>query len=206
MKELAVCCLDPPFADPVLGRNVRAMDTVGAVLILDDDPDVLKAARVAIGPRATRVETLSAPGALAGALGPGDFEVLLLDMNFVLGDHSGRAGLDSLDQARACDPQLAVILMTAFGGVALAVEALKRGATDFILKPWRNEKLVEAVVAATAISRQRRADTTFTCLAQIEREAIEKALARFGGNISQAAAALGLTRPALYRRLDKHGL
>ena len=182
------------------------MDSLGAVLILDDDPDVLKAARVAIAPHAARVETLRALEGLAGALSPGDFDILLLDMNFTLGDHSGRAGLDGLDLARASDPHLAVVLMTAFGGVALAVEALKRGATDFILKPWRNEKLIAAITAGTAITRARRASAEVLSLEHLEREAIERALARFGGNISQAAVALGLTRPALYRRLEKHGL
>ena len=94
--------------------------------------------------------------------------------------------------------------MTTFGGVSLAVEALKRGAMDFVLKPWRNEALAAAMTAAVAATRARRADDLN--LDEMERRAIEQALQRHKGNVSQAAAALGLTRPALYRRMARHGL
>jgi DNA-binding NtrC family response regulator len=99
-----------------------------------------------------------------------------------------------------------VVLMTALGGVALAVEALKRGAADFVLKPWRNDKLTATIETFAALTRSRRDARDSLNLDLVERRAIERAMARFGGNISQAAAALGLTRPALYRRLEKHGL
>jgi two-component system, response regulator RegA len=99
-----------------------------------------------------------------------------------------------------------VVLMTTFGGVSLAVEALKRGAADFVLKPWRNEKLVAAVRAAAELTRSKRlADESFD-LEAAERTAIRRALAHHDGNVSRAAASLGLTRPALYRRMAKHGL
>jgi DNA-binding NtrC family response regulator len=89
--------------------------------------------------------------------------------------------------------------------VTLAVESLKQGAVDFVLKPWHNEKLVAAVTAAVAITRNRRSAETLQ-LDALERNAIERALARHEGNISSAAAALGLSRAALYRRMAKHGL
>ena len=178
----------------------------GALLILDDDPDVLKAAKLALSPGLMRVETIVSPAALETTLETGPFDAVLLDMNFAQGDHSGREGLDGLARTKAFDPALSVVLMTAYGGVALAVEALKRGAADFVLKPWRNDKLVEAVDAAIALSRSRRKAEEQLDLDLIERHAIERALARSDGNISQAAAALGLTRPALYRRMAKHGL
>jgi DNA-binding NtrC family response regulator len=95
--------------------------------------------------------------------------------------------------------------MTAYGGVQLAVTALKRGAADFVLKPWYNEKLVAVVKAAAEATRRRRAAELRT-LDALEKDAIERALARAGGNISVAASALGISRPALYRRLSKHGL
>src|SRR5512141_2679863 len=101
-----------------------------AVLILDDDPDVLKAARLAIAPAADHVETLVSPHDLEAVLAARSYEAVLIDMNFVLGDHSGREGLDALGRIQAADPTLAVVLMTAYGGVSLAVEALKRGAVD----------------------------------------------------------------------------
>ncbi len=182
------------------------MADIATVLILDDDPDVLKAARVAIAPLAEHVETATSAIALEEALTTYDCEVALIDMNFVLGDHSGQAGLDALDRVQALDPTLAVVLMTAYGGVTLAVDALKRGASDFVLKPWRNDKLLAALQAAAALTRaQREARDSFN-LDLAERRAIERAMARYEGNVSQAAVALGLTRPALYRRLVKHGL
>jgi DNA-binding NtrC family response regulator len=126
-------------------------------------------------------------------------------MNFVAGQRDGGAGLDALSRIQAFDPCLAVILMTAYGGVALAVEALKRGAVDFILKPWANDKLIAAVAAAATItSMRRRAETP--ALDTLERNAIERTLVHHGGNISLAADSLGLSRPALYRRMVKHGL
>jgi DNA-binding NtrC family response regulator len=181
------------------------MGTGGAVLVLDDDPDVLKAVRMALSPEGVRVEAATSPDALLPVLQAQPFDAVLLDMNFAPGEVSGRAGMDGLAAVQGFDPTLSVVLMTAYGGVALAVEALKRGAVDFVLKPWRNDKLVDAVKAAVALTRSRR-EAACLDLDLIERHAIERALARHDGNISKAAEALGLTRPALYRRIEKHGL
>jgi DNA-binding NtrC family response regulator len=182
------------------------MNTTGALLIIEDDADVAQAARVTLAGRFARIDTLSAPDAgLEARLLTGSYDVVLLDMNFVAGERSGAAGLDTLARIQHCDSTLAVVLMTAFGGVQLAVAALKRGATDFVLKPWHNEKLLAAADAATGVAQARREAEAQT-LEQLERGAIERALARADGNISTAAAALGLSRPALYRRMSKHGL
>jgi two-component system response regulator RegA len=182
------------------------MNTAGALLIIEDDADVAQAARVALASRFTRIDALPAPDAeLEARLLTGSYDVVLLDMNFVVGERSGAAGLDSLSRIQHCDNTLAVVLMTAYGGVQLAVAALKRGATDFVLKPWHNEKLLAAVDAAAAVAHARREAEAQT-LEQLERGAIERALAKADGNISTAAAALGLSRPALYRRMSKHGL
>ena len=182
------------------------MSGVGQVLILDDDPDVLKAARIALLGDVAAVETLGSSEGLEDAVAPGGYDVALLDMNFTPGDHTGREGLSALARIRAADPALAVVLMTSWGGVALAVEALKQGAADFVLKPWRNDKLAAAVAAAAEATRARRQFLADENLETAEKAAIERALRRHGGNISHAAAALGLTRPALYRRMAKHGL
>jgi two-component system, response regulator RegA len=151
------------------------------------------------------VETIESTDALEEALRSSRFEVVLLDMNFVAGERSGAAGLGALAQIGSIDPTLAVVLMTAYGGVALAVEALKKGAVDFVLKPWRNDKLIAAVNTAAQITRSRRAAESMQ-LDALEKGAIERALQRAQGNISSAAAALGLSRAALYRRMAKHGL
>jgi len=178
----------------------------GSVLVVDDDRDVLHAARMALMGDGRRVETTDATDKLEAILKTEAFEVVLLDMNFALGDQSGREGLSQLDRLHAFDPSLSVVLMTTYGGVSLAVDALKRGGADFVLKPWRNDKLVTVVSAAAELTRaKRRADGTFD-LETAERAAIERALLHHEGNISRAAAALGLTRPALYRRMAKHGL
>ena len=176
-----------------------------AIVIVEDDADVQRAARIALAGSCRLIEVLDAPDALPGRLEAVNFDVVLLDMNFVAGDRSGATGLDALARLQELDATLAVVLMTAYGGVSLAVEALKHGATDFVLKPWRNDKLIATVRAAAAATRRRRAAETLN-LDRLERGAIERALLQHGGNISLAAAALGLSRPALYRRMSKHGL
>jgi DNA-binding NtrC family response regulator len=174
-----------------------------SILIVEDDADVRLAAKLALAPLAARVDAVAEPQAMAALLAPGIFDCVLLDMNFALGEHSGRAGIGALEAVHEADPALAVVLMTSYGAVSLAVESLKRGAHDFLLKPWRNENLIAAVNAAAQATRAERAGDT---LDTVERAAIEKALVRHTGNIAQAAAALGLSRPALYRRMAKHGL
>lgn len=174
------------------------------VLVVEDDPDVRRSARVALG-YVAHVEAIESLALLEDSLAGTVFDAVLLDMNFVIGQRSGAAGLDGLARVQAFDPTLAVVLMTAYGGVTLAVDALKRGAADFVLKPWHNEKLVAAVTAAAQLTRTRRKDETLQ-LDALERSAIERALTRHHGNISSAAAALGISRAALYRRMSKHGL
>ncbi|MDQ2641383.1 MAG: response regulator [Pseudomonadota bacterium] len=181
------------------------MNTDGALLIVEDDLDVQRAARIALAGQFARIDALALPDGLEGRLVDPGYDVVLLDMNFVTGERSGAAGLDALDRIRACDSTLAVVLMTAYGGVQLAVSALKRGAADFVLKPWHNEKLVATIEAAAHTTRTRRIAEAQT-LEQLERGAIERALSKAEGNVSLAATALGLSRPALYRRMSKHGL
>jgi len=176
----------------------------GAYLIVDDDPDVLKAALAALGREAERVDTAASPEAMADWAGR--YDAVLLDMNFAIGARDGTEGLQGLAGLQAIDPALSVVLMTTYGGVALAVRALKEGAVDFVLKPWRNEALLETMRAAAARTAERRASGAALNLDELERRAIERALLIYDGNVSHAAAALGLTRPALYRRMERHGL
>jgi len=182
------------------------MSGVAAILIIEDDADVQRAARVALADISPHIDVCRAPNAALDArLAGAPYEVVLLDMNFIAGERSGAEGIDALARIHACDSTLAVVLMTAYGGVQLAVTALKRGAADFVLKPWYNDKLVAVVQAAALLTRQLRAAETRT-LDALEKDAIERALVRAEGNISEAAAALGISRPALYRRLSKHGI
>lgn len=179
------------------------MNRLPPLLIVEDDADVRHAAQLALEPHAERSDAVACPEEAAALLVPGRYGCVLLDMNYVAGERSGREGMDALDRIRAQDPSLAVVLMTAFGGVSLAVAALKRGAHDFLLKPWRNRDLLEAVRSASEATQAARAGQP---LESLERDAIEKALTHSGGNIARAAARLGLSRPALYRRMARHGL
>ncbi|HEX3886766.1 MAG TPA: response regulator [Phenylobacterium sp.] len=174
------------------------------LLIVDDDPDVLKAAAATLAREVEAVDTAAGPEGLAERVHL--YDAVLLDMNFAAGARDGAEGLDTLDRLQAADPALSVVLMTTYGGVALAVQALKRGAADFVLKPWRNEALIAAMQAAAALTAERRASGKALNLDDLERRAIERALSLYEGNVSHAAQALGLTRPALYRRMERHGL
>jgi DNA-binding NtrC family response regulator len=179
------------------------MDKLPPLLIVDDDADVRHAAQLAMEPYVEKSDAVAGPDEAAALLRPGRYGCVLLDMNYLAGERSGREGMDALARIREQDPALAVVLMTAFGGVALAVAALKRGAHDFLLKPWRNHDLLAVVRSANEATQAARAGQP---LESLEREAIEKALAHSGGNIAQAAARLGLSRPAFYRRMARHGL
>jgi len=142
-------------------------DKTGHVLVIDDDPGVLVAARLALLPRVEAVETLDRPDGVDDRLLGPPVDAILLDMNFAPGTHSGQDGLAWLDRLHRLDPTLSIVMMTAYGGVSLAVEALKRGAVDFVLKPWHNEKLIATMAAAIALTRARR-DTAQAQLRHME--------------------------------------
>jgi two-component system response regulator RegA len=181
------------------------MDIGLAVLVVEDDPDVVQAVRLALSAKSARVHSLNSMQDVETCLDSISFDSVLLDMNLAVGLRDGSDGLEGLRRIQAADSTLAVVLMTAYAGVSLAVESLKRGAADFVMKPWRNDRLVEAVSASAKITGRRRADENRT-LDNIEQQAIERALARHHGNISAAAGALGLSRAALYRRKARYGL
>jgi DNA-binding NtrC family response regulator len=120
------------------------------ILILDDDIDVACAAQMLLRRRHGRVSTLDDPARLPALLDAGVPDVVLLDLNFTPGRIDGAEGLAVLDRLRALAHPPAVIALTAYADVPLAVEALKRGAGDFITKPWDNARLIAAVDAALA--------------------------------------------------------
>lgn len=127
----------------------------GTLLVVDDNSDVLTAARLALAPHFEKVATLQNPDHLVRTLDTFVPDAILLDMNFAPGERTGREGLEWLGRLRVAAPSASVVLMTAFGGVSLAVEALKNGAVDFVLKPWQNDKLVATMSAAVALSKAR---------------------------------------------------
>jgi DNA-binding NtrC family response regulator len=125
-------------------------DPAATILILDDDADVACAAQLLLRRRHGAVATLNDPAALAAVLAAGMPDLVLLDLNFTPGRVDGAEGLAVLDLLRAQPRPPAVIALTAYADVPLAVEALKRGASDFITKPWDNARLVAAVDGALA--------------------------------------------------------
>jgi DNA-binding NtrC family response regulator len=130
-------------------------ETFKLAVVVDDDPDIVLAARLALRDMFERVETLSSPAELLPLLKKESPDVILLDLNFERARTDGREGIDFLGKIMAVDPDAAVVIITAHGGVSIAVEAIKAGASDFVAKPWSNERLEATVRSAAALRRSR---------------------------------------------------
>jgi DNA-binding NtrC family response regulator len=130
-------------------------DRIGKILIVDDDEDVLKAARFFLKKHVEVIHTEKNPENIPNLLSNDSYDVILLDMNFTRDVTSGQEGLYWLSRILAVDPQAVVIMITAFGDVNLAVNAIRQGATDFVLKPWQNEKLLATIFAAGSLHQSR---------------------------------------------------
>jgi DNA-binding NtrC family response regulator len=126
-------------------------------IIVDDDEDILIAARLALRGLFRELITVSAPERAVAAAAGRCPDVILLDANFARGATDASEGLALLDRLLASDPEAIVVMITAHAGVNVAVEAMKRGATDFVSKPWDNDRLVQTVRTAAALRRSRRA-------------------------------------------------
>lgn len=127
----------------------------GTLMVVDDDPDVLTAARLLLRSHFHRVLTSVEPDDIERALAEESVDVFLLDMNFAIGRNTGAEGLHWLEKIRSTDPDAVVVLMTAFGDLQTAVEAMRLGAADFVLKPWQNDKLVATLSVAAELRRSR---------------------------------------------------
>ncbi|TVT43585.1 sigma-54-dependent Fis family transcriptional regulator [Hymenobacter setariae] len=117
------------------------------ILVVDDEPDVLFALKLLLKTEVREVVTEKNPELLLSLLRQQHFDAVLLDMNYRSGQATGNEGFYWLGRIREYDPTTAVILMTAYGDVRTAVRALKAGATDFLLKPWHNEQLLQTLAA-----------------------------------------------------------
>ena len=111
-------------------------------LIADDQPDVLEALRLLLKGEGYQTEGVSTPNDVIEALKTHDFDLLLMDLNYARDTTSGQEGLDLLSRVQAVDSTLPIVVMTAWGSVELAVEAMRRGVRDFVLKPWENNRLL----------------------------------------------------------------
>ncbi|MDZ7289246.1 MAG: sigma-54 dependent transcriptional regulator [candidate division KSB1 bacterium] len=128
---------------------------LGKILVVDDDEDVLLAARLFLKQHVALVHTEKNPEKIPTLLKNESYDVILLDMNFTRDVSSGREGFYWLDKILEIDPAAVVVLITAYGDVEMAVRAIKAGATDFVLKPWQNEKLLATLSAAMNLRQSR---------------------------------------------------
>jgi DNA-binding NtrC family response regulator len=115
------------------------------VLVADDQQSILEAVELLLGPHGISVDCVRSPSLLLEALGQNDYDVLLIDLNYTRDTTSGQEGLDLLARIQEMDPRIPVIVMTAWGNIDLAVESIKRGARDFVQKPWENERLLSLI-------------------------------------------------------------
>lgn len=125
------------------------------ILIVDDDEDILVAGKLLLKRHFDFVATANKPEHIPQLLAETTFDAILLDMNFGAGERSGREGLQWLTRILEIDPDAVVILITAHSAIETAVDAMKLGATDFVSKPWQNEKLVATLGAAVKLRRSR---------------------------------------------------
>jgi DNA-binding NtrC family response regulator len=122
-------------------------------LIADDQSDVLEALRLLLKSEGFQIETAASPGQILTAVEARDFDVALIDLNYTRDTTSGQEGLDLLSQLQNVDETLPVVVMTAWGSVDLAVEAMRRGARDFVQKPWENERLISILRTQIELGR-----------------------------------------------------
>jgi DNA-binding NtrC family response regulator len=116
--------------------------TTPRILIADDQPDVLEALRLLLKAEGYEIEAANSPADVLRALESRDYNVLLMDLNYARDTTSGQEGLDLLTSIQALDSTLPVVVMTAWGSIGIAVEAMRRGARDFVQKPWDNPRLL----------------------------------------------------------------
>jgi two-component system, NtrC family, response regulator HydG len=128
----------------------------GNILIIDDDEDVLYSARLLLKQFYPLVHIEKNPELIPGLISNTNYDVILLDMNFTGDSNSGKQGFEWLQKILDYDPAMIVVLITAYGNIEMAVKAIKEGATDFVIKPWQNEKLVATVSSAMKLSRSNR--------------------------------------------------
>ncbi|HET9486308.1 MAG TPA: sigma-54 dependent transcriptional regulator [Chryseosolibacter sp.] len=153
--------------------------------MIDDDEDVLLAAKMLLKKQSHHVIIEKNPNKIPFLLNNDTYDVILLDMNFSKDITSGKEGFYWLEQILEKDPNAVVILITAFGDVEMAVKALKKGATDFILKPWQNEKLVATISTAIRLKQSYNQVDKLKKAKEMLEEQISKP---FGEIIGQSAA------------------
>ena len=125
-------------------------------LIADDDAGIVAALEILLGNNGHELETVSSPAAVLEAVAQSQFDVVLMDLNYTRDTTSGREGLDLVSRLHALDPALPIVVMTGWGTVDLAVEAMRLGVCDFVQKPWENDRLLKTLHKQVRHARARR--------------------------------------------------
>lgn len=195
MGDIRCLILD---AKPIKICNFAAvMQKYGTLLVIDDNEAILTALKYCLSSMFERVITLTSPESVISLLSQEEVNLILLDMNFTLGVNSGQDGLLWLGAIRKHHPEIPVVLITAYADVQLAVRGLKRGAADFITKPWDNDELVRKLKDVLETRDE------LATLDEVEADHIRRTLDRCHGNLSKAAELLGITRQTLYNKMKK---
>lgn len=189
------------------------------LLIIDDNPAVRATLQMLLGDEFREVSAIDNPSLIATLPHPGGYDAVLLDMNFDNGSLDCSDGLFWLKNIKNLPNPPAVVVITAFGDVEVAVKAMKLGAEDFITKPWDNEELIKKLRKAIDTNRQRinvkEAAKRAKVMEEIERERegmtldeikmshIKNVIEKCGGNLSAASQQLGINRQTLYNLMKK---
>lgn len=189
------------------------------VVIVDDNVGVRASLKMVLSGIADEIVAVDAPRMIPTLLKGGDVDAVLLDMNFDSSNLDGSEGLLWLSKIKDSPTAPAVVMITAFGDVPLAVEAMKEGAEDFVTKPWDNQQLIEKLLKAVQSNRANRQKSQILSkaselaeketyrkqlkLEELKAEHAREVLNDCGGNLSAAAKRLGINRQTLYNLLGR---
>jgi DNA-binding NtrC family response regulator len=133
-------------------RIINMQNQKGNILVIDDNKSILSTLEILLAPEFKQVTLLSNPNQILSELSKMDYNLVILDMNFKAGVNTGNEGIYWLQRIKESKPEISVVMMTAYGDIDTAVRALKSGASDFILKPWDNEKLLATLKLAIQLN------------------------------------------------------
>ena len=189
------------------------------LLIIDDNSAVRATLKLLLSDEFEKVDAIENPAMIAALSSPGSYDAVLLDMNFDNGRLDCSDGLFWLERLKELPNPPAIVVITAFGDVEIAVKAMKLGAEDFITKPWDNDQLIEKLRKAIDKNRQVRQDkeaarrafqlesaeseSLHLTLDEVKKRHIRRVIDSCGGNLSAAAQQLGVNRQTLYNLLKK---
>ncbi len=189
------------------------------LLIIDDNSAVRATLKLLLSDEFEKVDAIENPAMIAALSSPGSYDAVLLDMNFDNGRLDCSDGLFWLERLKGLPNPPAIVVITAFGDVEIAVKAMKLGAEDFITKPWDNDQLIEKLRKAIDKNRQVRQDkeaarrafqlesaeseSLHLTLDEVKMRYIRRVIDNCGGNLSAAAQQLGVNRQTLYNLLKK---